>query len=422
MNSNHLFNESSDLFPGGVNSPVRFYEPYPVFISKGKGPNLWDVEGKEYLDYCLGFGAVILGHANPTVVKTLQDRLERGFLYGAPTEGEIALAKIIKENTRTIRKLRFTNSGTEATMHAIRLARAYTHRKKIIKMEGCFHGAHDYALIKSGSGTLTFGVPSSPGVPNEVSKTVVMADYNDLDSVKRAFNANRGEVAAVIVEPVMGNVGVIKPADGFLRGLRELATENDALLIFDEVITGFRFGFSTYQDIIGIEADLTTLGKVIGGGAPIGAFGGRTDIMDMVSPQGPVYQSGTFSGNPFSMTAGLSTLELLKLSNYQTLAANTERLVKSLTSIMQTLNINGTINSMGPMYQVFFGVKRAENYREIMGADREMFKRYFTHMLQSGIYMPPSTFETNFMSFAHKGTDIDSTIAKMEETLKACRK
>jgi len=421
MNSETLFRESSSIFPGGVNSPVRYYDPFPVFFRRGSGSRLEDYEGRKYIDYSLGFGAMILGHANPEVVKRLQERIGDGYLFGTPTEDEINLAKIIKGSSRTIKKMRFTNSGTEATMHAMRLSRAYTKKKKILKMEGCFHGAHDYALIKSGSGTLTFGVPSSPGIPEEVSKTVIVADYNDLDSVKKTLESNRNETAAIIVEPVMGNVGVIKPADGFLKGLRELATDHDALLIFDEVITGYRFAFSPYQDRAGVEPDLTTLGKVIGGGAPIGLFGGRSDIMDMISPSGPVYQSGTFSGNPFSMTSGLLTMQILKNSDYGRLSRNTEKIVKALDSSMQTLNINGAINSMGSMYQVFFGIRNADNYREVMTADRGFFKRYFRHMLDNGIYLPPSMFETNFMSFAHDSHDIEFTISNMEESLKHAR-
>ncbi|MEM0155576.1 MAG: glutamate-1-semialdehyde 2,1-aminomutase [Thermoplasmataceae archaeon] len=421
MDSAELFRQSSRLFPGGVNSPVRYYKPNPVFITRASGSSLWDVEGRKYVDYSLGFGAMILGHANREVVQALQKRVENGYLFGAPTEDEIRLARTITTASRTIRKIRFTNSGTEATMHAIRLARAYTKRKKIIKMEGCFHGAHDYALIKSGSGALTFGVPSSPGIPDEVSRTVAIADYNDLDSVSRSFKQNRGEIAALIVEPIMGNIGVVKPADGFLKGLRELATENDALLILDEIITGFRFGFSPYQDIARVEADLTTLGKIIGGGAPVGAFGGRGDIMDMISPEGPVYQSGTFSGNPFTMTSGYSTLDQLRKSSYQNLSRMTAKLVEGLRSIMQTLNINGAINSIGSMYQVFFNIKSAENYREVMSADIRLFKKYFDQMLSKGIFLPPSTFETNFMSFAHSENDVELTIAKMEESLKSCK-
>jgi glutamate-1-semialdehyde 2,1-aminomutase len=422
MDSAELFRQSSELFPGGVNSPVRYYKPHPVFISRASGSNLWDVDGKKYIDYSLGFGAMILGHANKLVVESLQRRIENGYLFGAPTEDEIRLARTITGASRTIKKIRFTNSGTEATMHAIRLARAYTKRKKIMKMEGCFHGAHDYVLIKAGSGPLTFGVPSSPGIPDEVSKTVAIADYNDLDSVSRSFRQNRGEIAALIVEPIMGNVGVVKPAEGFLKGLRELATENDALLILDEIITGFRFGFSPYQDMVGVEADLTTLGKIIGGGAPIGAFGGRRDVMDLISPEGPVYQSGTFSGNPFTMTAGYSTLEQLRKSSYQNLSSLTGKLVDELNSIMQKLNINGAINSIGSMYQVFFGINRAENYGEVMSADTGFFRKYFDHMLKSGIFLPPSTFETNFMSFAHSAQDVEITASKMEESLKTCKK
>ncbi len=421
MHSETLYRQSSGLFPGGVNSPVRYYDPFPLFFRRGSGSKLEDYEGRKFIDYSLGFGAMILGHANPSVVKGLQERIGDGYLFGTPTEDEVTLAGIIRESSRNIRKMRFTNSGTEATMHAIRLARAYTRKKKVLKMEGCFHGAHDYALIKSGSGTLTFGVPSSPGIPEEVSKTVVVADYNDLDSVRNTLQSNRQETAAIIVEPVMGNVGVINPAAGFLKGLRELATEYDTLLILDEVITGYRFGFSPYQDIAGVEADLTTLGKIIGGGAPIGLFGGREDIMDMVSPSGPVYQSGTFSGNPFSMASGRMTMQILRGSDYGKLAGKVRKLVNALESIMQTLNINGAINSIGSMYQVFFGINHARNYGEVMKADRSLFKKYFDGMLKAGIYLPPSTFETNFMSFAHSDEDIEFTILKMEESLENAR-
>lgn len=418
MNSASLFNESLKHFPGGVNSPVRFYKPNPVFVTKGKGSRVTDSDGSSYIDYCLGYGPMILGHSNEKFNEKLKNRIEEGILFGSPTEEEIELATMISSAVPSIQKMRFTNSGTEATMHAMRLARAYTGRDLILKMEGGYHGSHDYSLIKSGSGSLTFGSPSSPGVPEDIAKTVILGQYNDADSIRKAYTEVGDRIAAVITEPILGNVGVIPPEEGFLKELREITEEHSSLLIFDEVITGFRFGYHGYQDDIGIKPDLTTMGKIIGGGLPIGLFGGREDIMDNISPAGKVYEAGTFSGNPVSISGGISTLEILKGANYGHLTTLTEKLTKGLSEIAQDSGESVSINQVGPMFQMFMNANRVRNYRDAVSSDAEKFFEMFTSALKSGVFMPPSQFETNFLSFAHTGQDIEKTLEIFSEIWK----
>jgi glutamate-1-semialdehyde 2,1-aminomutase len=412
--SSTQFSKAKELFPGGVNSPVRSYEPYPRYISKGKGASIYDIEGNSYTDYCLAYGPLILGHAHPSMKKALSKAAEVGVNFGAPTEFEIDLGTSIKAAIPAMQKMRFTSSGTEATMHAIRLARSYTRKKMIIKAEGCFHGSHDYALIKAGSGALTHGEPSSPGIPEEVAGTVAVAAFNDMDSFRSLIREKSGKVAAVIVEPVMGNAGVILPENGFLAELRELTSDNDILLIFDEVITGFRFHYGAYHTQIGVTPDLITLGKIIGGGLPIGAFGGRSDIMSQVSPEGKTYVSGTFSGNTLSMLGGIETLRVLKKADYSRLNSMVEKMSSELSDVIGK-NVQCSVNHIGTMFQIFFNRAGVSSYSDAIKSDQMQFLRYFRFALDSGIYMPPSTFETNFVSFAHTAKDMERMISMTEE-------
>lgn len=417
MRSSDLFRESSDLFPGGVNSPVRYYKPFPVSVKSGHGSRIIDQDGNEYVDYCLGFGPMILGHNNSVVNEKLFKQIREGFLFGTLNENEVALGKMIKSAVPSIEKMRFTNSGTEATMHAIRLARGYTGRDLIVKMQGGFHGAHDYSLIKSGSGTLTFGVPSSPGIPEEVTKTVLLGDYNNPNSIRQLFKDFGNRIAAVITEPIMGNAGVINPEKGFLELLRETTEEYGSLLIFDEVITGFRFAFSAYQDLIGVRPDLTTMGKIIGGGLPIGLFGGRSEIMSEISPSGPVYEAGTFSGNALSMASGIATLEILKKSDYTSLNRTSDKIISEIEDILNNEGVNATVNHYGSMFQIFFNKGKVVDYASSLKSDKEFFFSFFRSLLKLGIYLPPSQFETNFISFAHSADDLDKTLKAIEEAL-----
>lgn len=414
MRSATLFNESLKRFPGGVNSPVRFYKPNPVFMKSGKGSRIKDEDGKEYVDYCLGFGPMILGHSDDEFNRKLKERVDDGILFGAPSESENLLAEKISGAIPSIQKMRFTNSGTEATMHAIRLARGYTGKKLILKMEGGYHGAHDYSLIKSGSGTLTFGTPSSPGVPEEISKTVVLGQYNDAESIRKVFSEVGDNIAAVITEPVMGNVGLIPPEEGFLQELREICDRHSSLLIFDEVITGFRYGNHGFQDLIGVTPDLTTLGKIIGGGAPIGLFGGRADIMDNISPSGKVYEAGTFSGNPLSIAGGNVTLDILKKLDYSRITGMARKLAKGIREIAERQGVHVEVNQTGPMFQSFFSSRPVKRYQDAANSDAQEYFKTFIKMLQDGVYLQPSQFETNFLSFAHTEEDIEKTLHSFE--------
>lgn len=417
MDSRELFSQSSRLFPGGVNSPVRYYEPYPVFMKKGEGSTIYDVDEKPYTDFCLAFGPLILGHSHPEIVSAVRSAVGNATSLGAPTENEIRLGSMITAAVPSVKKMRFTNSGTEATMHALRLARGFTGRNIILKMEGGFHGSHDYALIKSGSGTLTFGTPSSQGIPPEVSRTVVVGQYNNPGSIEEIFRKYGKDIAAVITEPIMGNAGVIKPEKDFLAFLREITISHDSLLILDEVITGFRFGFRGYQDIAGVSPDLTTMGKIIGGGFPIGLFGGRDDIMDKISPVGPVYESGTFSGNYVTMAAGIAALKQLKNMDYQCLEARSEMFEKALVENMPH-HEKFAVSRFGSMFQIFLGIDHPGSYDEVIKADSRKFMKMFHLLLKKGVYMAPGQFETNFISFAHSKEDLEISALKIAEALK----
>ncbi|WP_049722627.1 glutamate-1-semialdehyde 2,1-aminomutase [Gilvimarinus polysaccharolyticus] len=418
--SETLFKQANQWIPGGVNSPVRAFKAVggtPVFFKSAKGAYITDVDDKHYIDYVQSWGPMILGHSHPTVIDAVIKAVKSGLTFGAPTEAETTLAELVCQRVPSMDQVRFVNSGTEATMSAIRLARAYTGRDTIVKFEGCYHGHSDSLLIKAGSGALTLGVPSSPGVPEVLAAHTVTLNYNDADQV-REFFAERGEqIACVIVEPVAGNMNCIPPVAGFLETLREVCDEHQSILLFDEVMTGFRVSASGAQGRYNITPDLTTLGKVIGGGMPVGAFGGKREIMSHIAPNGPVYQAGTLSGNPVAMAAGIATLQELNANDfYPQLFAKTERLVTGLQQAADDANIAFTTNHAGSMFGCFFTEEKyIENYRQVMACDTERFNRFFHGMLERGVYLAPASYEAGFMSQAHTDTDIDLTISKAVE-------
>ena len=413
--STDLFARSQKFIPGGVNSPVRAFRSVggtPLFVERGQGARLWDADGREYIDYVGSWGPAILGHAHPKVVQAVQARAALGLSFGAPTELELELAERLNRLLPSLEKVRLVSSGTEATMSAIRLARGHTGRAKFIKFEGCYHGHADYLLVKAGSGALTFGHPTSAGVPADIAAHTLVLDYNDLAGVEACFRANGQDIAAVIVEPVAGNMNLIKPAAGFLEGLRRLCTQYGAVLIFDEVMTGFRVSLAGAQGHYGITPDLTTLGKVIGGGMPLGAFGGRADIMDKLAPLGPVYQAGTLSGNPVAVAAGLATLEeIAQPGFFEALGAATRDLVEGLAQAAQAANATFSADSLGGMFGIYFSAVPPRSHAEVMACDRERFNRFFHAMLDEGVYLAPSAFEAGFVSAAHSPQDIAATLA-----------
>jgi len=398
--STELFGEAKRYLPGGVNSPVRAFQAVggnPVFIERGEGAWLYDVDGNRYIDYVCSWGPLILGHRHPEVVAALQGCLEKGTSFGAPTELEIQLAKVITGAMPACELIRLVNSGTEATMSALRLARARTGRPKIVKFAGCYHGHADCLLVKAGSGALTFGVPTSPGIPPDTAVNTIVAPYNDLDTLKEIFQREGADIAAVIIEPVAGNMGMVLPRTGFLKGVRELTREYDALLVFDEIITGFRVAYGGAQELYGIEPDLTCLGKIIGGGLPVGAYGGKRQIMEQVAPQGPVYQAGTLSGNPLAVTAGLATLNLLQRPGiYQELEQKGAQLAHGLTEAADRAGVQLTLNRTGSMLGAFFAAGDVHDLDSASASDVARYAAFFRNMLNQGIYLPPSQFETIF--------------------------
>lgn len=408
--SKELFEQARKLMPGGVSSPVRAFQPYPCYIRRGKGSRITDVDGNEYVDYCMAYGPLILGHADPKVVGAIQAQAELGTLYGAPVEMEIDYARLINQYYPSMEMMRFVNSGTEATMHAIRLARGYTGRKKIIKVEGAFHGSHDAVLVKAGSGATTHSSPDSAGVPEEVTRNTLIVPFNDPEAILRSIRENKGEVAAMILEPVIGNAGPILPKEGYLEQLREMATAEDVLLIFDEVITGFRLAMGGAQEHYGVRPDITTLGKIAGGGLPIGIFGASEDIMKRISPSGNVYQAGTFSGNPMSLAAGMETVKELASVGHEDLNANGERMRQGLEAIMNEFHVRYRVSGIGSMFQVFFTSGEVNDYQDAKRSDTVLFMKVFHKLLENGIYLPPSQFETNFLSTAHTEADVDETV------------
>ena len=413
--SKQLFEKSQRLIPGGVNSPVRAFRAVggtPIFFREAHGAYLLDVDDNRYIDYVGSWGPAILGHAHPEVVSAVQARAANGMSFGAPTEAEFDLAERLVELLPSVEQVRLTSSGTEATMSAIRLARGFTGRNKIIKFEGCYHGHGDALLVKAGSGALTFGHPSSAGVPPEVVANTLVLAYNDLDDLTRVFAEMGDDLACVIIEPIAGNMNFIMPAQQYMSELRSLCTQHGVVLIFDEVMTGFRVGLHGAQGYYGITPDLTTLGKVIGGGMPVGAFGGRRDIMAHLAPLGGVYQAGTLSGNPVAVAAGLKTLELIsKPGFFEALSLSTRQMVAGLTNAAADAGVPFSGTSLGGMFGIFFRAQVPANYAEVMEADRERFNQFFHAMLKRGIYLAPSAFEAGFVSAAHSSADIDATSA-----------
>ena len=411
--SEKLFAEAQNYIPGGVNSPVRAFRGVggtPIFFKRGEGAYLYDEDGRRYIDYVGSWGPMIVGHAHPAVVQAVQDAAANGLSFGAPTEMETIMARRIRELVPSMELVRMCNSGTEATMSAIRLARGFTGRNIIVKFEGCYHGHSDSLLIKAGSGALTLGVPTSPGVPAALAAYTVTLTYNDLLEARQAFSKLGGEIAGVIVEPVAGNMNCIPPAPGFLAGLRELCTRYGSVLIFDEVMTGFRVARGGAQELYGVTPDLTTLGKIIGGGMPVGAFGGKRVIMEQLAPLGPVYQAGTLSGNPVALAAGLATLDLIASPRFHgDLATKTRQLCEELVTAACEAGVLLTTNYVGGMFGLFFTAENVTNYAQATACDVERFKTFFHGMLAEGIYFAPSAFEAGFMSSAHTEADLDAT-------------
>ncbi len=422
--SHELFLEAQRYIPGGVNSPVRAFRAVggePLFIKRGEGPYLIDEDGRQYIDYVASWGPLIAGHAHPRVIEAVKEMAERGLGFGAPTAIEVEMARTLCRLVPSLEEVRMVNSGTEATMSAIRLARAYTGRDMIAKFEGCYHGHADALLVKAGSGALTHGTPSSPGVPASLARHTLTLTYNDLDSVQDAFNRHGRDIACVIVEPVAGNMNCIPPLPGFLETLRQICHDYGALLIFDEVMTGFRVALGGAQDLYGVIPDLTTLGKIIGGGLPVGAFGGKREIMELLSPQGPVYQAGTLSGNPVALAAGLATLTLVEENGfYDRLSQATQRLVQGVLERAQTARVPMTANAVGGMFGFFFTEEpEVRFYEQVVASFVERFQRFFHGMLQEGVYLAPSPFEAGFVSSAHTPEVIDATLDAAEKVLTA---
>lgn len=416
------FLRAKKVIPGGVNSPVRAFKAvgrHPLFIERGAGARIWDIDGNCYLDYVASWGPLIAGHAHPEVVEAIKKAAEKGTSYGAPTEIETDLAEEVLKAYPSMDMVRMVNSGTEATMSALRLARGATGRTKIVKFEGCYHGHADALLIKAGSGALTFGVPDSPGVPAQTASTTISAQYNDLDGLREIFAREGEDIAAVILEPVTGNMGVVLPEPGFLQDLRELTAEYGSLLIFDEVMTGFRVSYGGVQECYKIDPDLTCLGKIIGGGLPVGAYGGKRKLMELIAPRGPVYQAGTLSGNPLAMAAGMATLKLLqKPGVYDDLEKRTFRLADGIKKLAQAAGLPLAVNMIGAMFSVFFTAENVRDFRSACTSNGDIFARYFRGMLERGIYLAPSQYEAVFLSIVHTDDDVDFTLEQVSKVLK----
>ncbi|MBP3949670.1 glutamate-1-semialdehyde 2,1-aminomutase [Bacillus suaedae] len=411
--SKEAFQEAKPLMPGGVNSPVRAFKSVkmdPIFMDRGEGVHIFDIDGNEYIDYVLSWGPLILGHADPQVVNALKETAEKGTSFGAPNLLETKLAKLVIDRVPSIEVVRMVNSGTEATMSALRLARGYTGRSKILKFEGCYHGHGDSLLIKAGSGVATLGLPDSPGVPESIAQNTLTVPYNDIESVRLAFEKFGDDLAGVIVEPVAGNMGVVPPEPGFLEELRKITEDYGTLLIFDEVMTGFRVGYHCAQGTFGVTPDLTCLGKVIGGGLPVGAYGGKREIMEQIAPSGPIYQAGTLSGNPLAMSAGYETLSQLTPADYDRFELLAERLASGLSEAAKKYGIPHHINRAGSMVGFFFTGEKVTNFEKASTSNLEYFTEYFHEMIKQGISLPPSQYEGMFLSTKHTEADIDRTI------------
>jgi glutamate-1-semialdehyde 2,1-aminomutase len=424
-NSQNLFKKAQVVIPGGVNSPVRAFKGVggdPIFFKKGNGAYLIDVDDKQYIDYVGSWGPLILGHCHPRVIDAVSEVLQTGMSFGAPTELEVRLAEKIISLMPAIEKVRMVNSGTEATMTAIRLARGYTGKNKIIKFNGCYHGHNDSLLVKAGSGVLTLGIPSTPGIPASITEHTLTADYNSLSQTEHLFAKYQGDIAAIIIEPVAGNMGFVLPKPDFLQGLRDLCDANNALLIFDEVMTGFRVALGGAQAVFNIKPDITTLGKVIGGGMPVGAIGGRADIMSHLAPEGPVYQAGTLSGNPLAMAAGLATLaEVENPGFYEQLTHTTQALINGLSEVAKSLSIPFCSASLGGMFGFCFNNdKQVSNFADVAASDEVLFRRFYHGMLEQGVYLAPSMYEAGFVSIAHRQEEVNLTLRAAESVLANC--
>jgi len=419
--SQQLYRRAREVIPGGVNSPVRSYSRYPLFVASAKGSKFKTVDGQEYLDYCMAYGALIDGHAQAEVIDAVEEALEKGSIYGQPTEMEVELAELIASLMPSIQMVRLVNSGTEATMHAIRLARAFSGKKKVLKFEGGFHGSHDSVLVKAGSGATLLGSPSSEGVPSDVAKNTLVSRFNDEKIAGKVIRDHSSELAAVIVEPVLGNIGPVLPKPGFLETLRKITLENEVLLIFDEVITGFRLSIGGAQEYYKIRPDLTILGKVLGGGLPISAFGGRRDVMEKLAPIGPVYQAGTYSGNPVSVSASLAILQSLKKRAgqlYSRLEKMGDVMRRGIGDHLESARITAQVNGVGSMFQLFFTDRPVTDYHSAKSADIRTYEEYFHSLLASRVFVPPSQFETCFLSTAHSEEELDATLDAIGTAMK----
>ncbi|MGN1322380.1 MAG: glutamate-1-semialdehyde 2,1-aminomutase [Methanosphaera sp.] len=414
--SKELYEEAVNYLPGGVNSPVRAYKPYPFFAQKAKGSKIYDVDGNEYIDYCLGYGPIVFGHANDYIVEQSINQLKIGTDYGVPSEKEIALAKEVINRVPCAEMVRFTNSGTEATMSAIRLARGVTGKNKIIKFEGAYHGAHDAVLVKSGSGAA--GKPDSPGIPEEATRNTILAPFNDENAITKIINENKDEIACIIAEPVMGNIGCVPPKEGYLQFLREITEENNILLIIDEVITGFRISKGGAQEYYDITPDLATFGKIVGGGFPIGAIAGKKEYMEQFTPSGNIYQAGTFSGNPMSINGGLAAFDILTDKRYKELHDKGDYLRNGIQDILSNLNLDYQINGVESMTQVYFTNNEVYDYETAQKSDTKGFLKYFHNLLENGVFIAPSQYECTFISTEHSKEDLDKTLEAIEISLK----
>ncbi|VVB97680.1 Glutamate-1-semialdehyde 2,1-aminomutase [uncultured archaeon] len=416
--SRKLFEEAKKVLPGGVSSPVRAIKPYPFYTKRANGSKITDIDGNEYIDYVMGYGPLLLGHNYPAIKEAVIKQLQDGWLYGTPTELEVTLAKEIIKLYPSIGMVRFVSTGTEATMGALRAARGFTEKNKFIKIEGGFHGAHEAALVKAGSGATTLGTPDSAGVPKDFTKNTLQVPYNDIEAMAAAIEAYKDDVAAVIIEPVLGNIGPILPKEGYLKEVRAVTRENDVVLIFDEVITGFRLAMGGAQEYYGVTPDMTTLGKILGGGFHIGVIGGKREIMENISPAGPVYQAGTFNGSPVSMTAGLAVIKTLRNEKvHEKVNKAGDSMRAGLSDVISDLGLDYSVSGVGSMFKVFFG-DMPYNYQDALKCDKEKFNVFFKKMLADGIFLPPSQYETNFLSLAHSQDDIDKTIEAYRRNLK----
>ena len=416
--SKELFEESQKYLVKGVNSPVRYFKPFPFFVNNAKDYYLVDVDENKYIDYCLAYGPAVLGHANENIANAVIEQLKYGTAYGCPTEKEITLAKEIIKRMPCAEMVRFVNSGTEATMSAIRLARGITGRNKIIKFDGAYHGAHDYVLVKSGSGALTHGAPNSPGIPEDTTKHTILVPFNNEDAIMEAINNNKDEIACIIVEPVMGNVGCIPPRDDYLKFLREITEENNIILIFDEVITGFRIAKGGAQEYYGVVPDLATVGKIMGGGFPIGAIVGKKELMENFSPLGTIYQAGTFNGNPISITAGIETLKNLNDNFYNTTSKTAKKLSDFIGETAEKHNIDGKVYNVASMFQIYFNKEEVVDYDTAKNSNTDLFMKYFYGLMENGVFIAPSQFECCFTSIKHTDEVINKTMDAVEEVFK----